>query len=190
MTDAGVCVSDPAPARQRPLGARISSMTLVPFLRRATEADLPRIMEIERLPGYEMVVGRSSAEFHARALMDPDYAYLVAVDQAGDIGGFAILRDLGNIMGNTCLKRIAVADPGQGFGRRLLNEVIAWVFTETTTHRFWLDHIISNDRARRTYEACGLRREGVMREAYALPDGQRVDLALMSLLRTEWAAKS
>jgi RimJ/RimL family protein N-acetyltransferase len=165
-------------------------MTSTPSLRRATEADLPRIMEIERLPGYEMVVGRSSAEFHARALVDPDYVYLVAVDDAGSIGGFAILRDLGNMMGNTCLKRIAVADPGKGAGRRLLRDVIAWVFTETATHRFWLDHIISNDRARRVYEACGLTREGVMREAYALPDGQRVDLALMSLLRTEWAARA
>ncbi|WP_137156669.1 GNAT family N-acetyltransferase [Rhizobium sp. FKL33] len=165
-------------------------MTEQTSLRRATAADLPRIMEIERLPGYEMVVGRSSAEFHARALNDPDYAYLVSTDETGAIGGFAILRDLGNIMGNTCLKRIAVADPGKGAGRRLLTDVIAWVFTETPTHRFWLDHIITNDRARRAYEACGLRREGVMHEAYALPDGQRVDLALMSLLRPEWAAKS
>lgn len=165
-------------------------MTAQIYLRRATDADLARIMEIERTPGYETVVGRSSAEFHARALVDPDYAYLVAADEAGAIGGFAILRDLGNIMGNTCLKRIAVADPGKGLGRRLLSGVIGWVFTETATHRFWLDHIIGNDRARRVYEACGLTREGVMREAYALPDGQRVDLALMSLLRTEWAAKS
>jgi RimJ/RimL family protein N-acetyltransferase len=160
-------------------------MTAQTCLRRATEADLPRIMEIERLPGYETVVGRSSAEFHARALNDPDYAYLVTVE-GGVIGGFAILRDLGNIMGNTCLKRIAVAEPGKGAGRRLLIGVISWVFTETATQRFWLDHIIDNNRARRAYEACGLKREGVMREAYALPDGQRVDLALMSLLRTEW----
>lgn len=158
-------------------------------LRRATSDDIGAIMAIERQPGYELFVGRSSAEFHARAIVDPDYAYLVGLDAEGTIGGFGILRGLSDIMGNVTLKRIAVASPGKGFGTALLREIIDWVFTETTTHRFWLDHIITNDRARHVYEQCGFRREGVMREAYAMPDdGRRVDLALMSLLRPDWEA--
>lgn len=159
-------------------------------LRRAISDDIPAIMAIERQPGYEALVGRSSAEFHARALVDPDYAYLVAIDDSGAIAGFGILRGLSETMGNVTLKRIAVNTPGRGFGTAMLRAIVDWVFENTATHRFWLDHIITNDRARHVYEHCGFRREGVMREAYAMPgDGRRVDLALMSLLRTEWQGR-
>ena len=158
-------------------------------LRRATSDDIAAIMAIERQPGFEQFVGRSSAEFHARAIDDPDYAYLAGLGVDDAIGGFGILRGLSDTMGNVTLKRFAVASPGKGFGQTLLREIIDWVFPNTQAHRFWLDHIITNDRARHVYEQCGFRREGVMREAYAMPDdGTRVDLALMSLLRPEWEA--
>jgi diamine N-acetyltransferase len=156
-------------------------------LRRATLNDISTIMEIERQPGYEQFVGRSSTELHAQALDDVDYAYLVGLNADGAIGGFGILRGLSDTMGNVTLKRFVVAAPGKGFGTALLREIIDWVFTNTAAHRFWLDHIITNDRARHVYELCGFKREGIMREAYVMPvDGTRVDLALMSILRPEW----
>ena len=156
------------------------------MLRLATADDIADIMAIERRPGYDQLVGRSSAEFHARAIVDPDHAYLVGLRDDGTIGGFAILRGGTDIMGNLTLKRIAVASPGEGFGKAMLLEIIDWVFETTQIHRFWLDHIITNDRAAHIYESCGFQREGVMRQAYALPDGARIDLALMSILRPEW----
>lgn len=157
-------------------------------LRLATSDDIPAIMAIERQPGYERFVGRSSAEFHARAIDDPDYRYLVGLDAQGTIGGFGILRGLTDTMGNVTLKRFVVGSPGGGFGTALLREISDWVFANTGTHRFWLDHIITNDRARHVYEQCGFKREGVMREAYVMPeDGTRIDLAMMSLLRPDWA---
>ena len=159
------------------------------MLRLATAGDIADIMAIERSPGYDQLVGRSSAEFHARAIVDPDYAYLVGLRDDGTIGGFGILRGITDLMGNLTLKRIAVVTPGQGFGKRLLLEIINWVFQNARTHRFWLDHIITNDRAAHVYESCGFQREGVMRQAYALPDSTRVDLALMSILRPEWEGR-
>jgi RimJ/RimL family protein N-acetyltransferase len=160
------------------------------MLRLATADDIATIMEIERSPGYDQLVGRSSAEFHARAIVDPDHVYLVGLKDDVTIGGFGILRGVSDIMGNLTLKRIAVARPGEGFGKSLLVEIIDWVFEKTRTHRFWLDHIITNDRAAHVYQSCGFQREGVMRQAYALPDGTRIDLALMSILRPEWEARS
>jgi diamine N-acetyltransferase len=159
------------------------------LIRRATAADLDSIMAIERQPGYEHLVGRSSTEFHVRVIDDPDYAYLVGLGDDGTIIGFGILRDLTNAQGNTCLKRFAVAAAGQGFGKRLLAEIIDWVFENTRTHRFWLDHIITNDRARHVYELNGFVREGISRQAYVLPDETRVDLAVMSLLKPKWLAR-
>lgn len=159
------------------------------MIRRATAADLDAIMAIERQPGYEHLVGRSSAEFHARVIDDPDHAYLVGILDDGTIGGFGILRDLTNAQGNTCLKRFAVAAAGRGFGKRLLAEIVDWVFDNTRTHRFWLDHIVTNDRARHVYELNGFVREGISRQAYILPDDTRADLAVMSLLKPEWLAR-
>lgn len=156
------------------------------MLRLATADDLPVIMEIERQPGFEHLVGRSSAEFHTRAMADPDYIYLVGLHATAAIEGIAILRDLENPQHNTCLKRLAVRTPGSGFGKPFLKEVIDWVFMNTETHRLWLDHIITNDRARHVYEENSFVREGVSREAYELPDGSRTDLAVMSILRHEW----
>jgi diamine N-acetyltransferase len=153
------------------------------MLRLATADDIADIMAIERSPGYDQLVGRSSAEFHARAIIDPDYVYLLGLREDGTIGGFGILRGITDIIGNLTLKRFAVAAPGEGFGKKLLLEIIGWVFANTQAHRLWLDHIITNDRAAHVYECCGFQREGVMREAYALPDGTRIDLALMSVLR-------
>lgn len=158
-------------------------------LRIATADDLEAIMAIERRPGFEQFVGRSSADFHARAMEDPDYAYLVGLLEDGTVGGFGILRDLTNAQGNTLLKRLAVGSPGRGIGKTLLAEIMDWVFENTRTHRFWLDHIISNDRARHVYEECGFTREGTFREAYVMPDGTRTDLAVMSILRPEWEAR-
>jgi diamine N-acetyltransferase len=159
------------------------------MLRLATADDIADIMAIERSPGYDQLVGRSSAEFHARAIVDGDHIYLVGLTEDQTIGGFAILRGAAEMTGNLTLKRIAVAKPGGGFGKAMVLEIIDWVFQNTRTHRFWLDHIITNDRARHVYERCGFRREGVMREAYTLPDGTRIDLALMSLLRPEWEGR-
>lgn len=159
------------------------------MLRVAKAADLPEIMEIERQPGFEHLVGRSTLEFHTRAMADPDHAYFVGLAPDGRIEGFAILRDVENPQHNTCLKRLAVRVPGNGFGKPFLGDVIAWVFENTETHRLWLDHIITNDRARHVYEENGFVREGISREAYALPGGSRIDLAVMSILRREWLAR-
>jgi diamine N-acetyltransferase len=155
-------------------------------LRLAIRNDIDAIMQIERMPGFENFVGRSSRDFHEDAMQSADYAYLAGLSDDGEIDGFALLSQLTNEQGNICLKRLAVAEPGKGFGRAFLALVVDWVFSETQTHRFWLDHILSNDRARHVYEHVGFVREGIFRQAYGLSDGTRTDLAVMSILRPEW----
>ena len=155
-------------------------------LRRAISDDIDRIMQIERMPGFENFVGRSPRTLHDNAMQTADDVYLAGLSGDGEIGGFALLSQLTNEQGNTCLKRLAVAEPGKGFGSTFLGLVVDWVFSETQTHRFWLDHILANDRARHVYERMGFVREGIFREAYGLPDGTRTDLAVMSILKPEW----
>lgn len=158
-------------------------------LRAATPGDLTAIMEIERLPGFEKLVGRSTQAEHEARLSDLSHAYLLGLDDRGAVMGFAILRDIGSGEGSVYLKRIAVRDPGQGQGSALLAAVIDWAFAPSDVIRFHLDHFSDNDPAHRAYEKCGLVQEGVLRQAHRLPDGRYADLTVMSILRSEWQAR-
>lgn len=156
-------------------------------LRRAASADIAAIMAIERAPGYEDYVGRSSHAEHEEMLASPRYTYFIGLGPEGDALAFAILRDFDDPHGNLYLKRIAAARPGEGIGARFMRLLIDWAFAETDAHRFYLDCFADNARAQRLYEKFGFTRDGVLRQAYVGPDGGRKDLALMALLKSEWA---
>jgi RimJ/RimL family protein N-acetyltransferase len=155
-------------------------------LRRAVRADIEAIMAIERRPGFESLISRSSFAEHEAMLASRGYAYFVGLDSQHAVVAFAILRDLEDAYGNLYLKRVAVLEPNGGVGFAFLQALVNWVFHETAAHRFWLSTFDSNARAQRVYEKLGFTRDGVLREAYRGPDGRRRDLTLMALLRPEW----
>jgi len=154
-------------------------------IRRARRDDIDFIMQTERGDGYEDFVGRWDRTMHEAELSKPGSAYLIG-ERDGISHGFAILKDLDDPCGNVLLKRIAVREPGAGFGRAFLRSTMSWVFEGLPCHRLWLDVLMHNDRARHVYRSVGFKEDGVMREAYVLPDGRRVSQMLMSVLRPEW----
>jgi RimJ/RimL family protein N-acetyltransferase len=158
-------------------------------LRRATEADIPFIMDTERKPGYDQFVGRYSVDEHRAHLANPAFAYLIGENAEGSALGFVILMDLNRRDGNACVKRIAVSSPEKGVGTPLLAGAVDFAFLETNAHRLWLDVVSGNLRAQTVYRKIGFIQEGVLREAALLPDGSRSDFLLMSILRPEWAAR-
>jgi RimJ/RimL family protein N-acetyltransferase len=175
-----VCfLKDAASAEARMIGSQLG-------LRPARPADIPFIMATERIPAFEKLVGRWSEEDHLAALRAPGYAYFLGMNAAGERLAFAIIRDLQDAHGNACLKRMAVPAPGKGIGSGFLGTVVRWVFTETEAHRLWLDVLADNARARHVYLSHGFAEEGVLRNAYKLTDGSRIDLILMSMLRPDW----
>ncbi len=93
-------------------------------LRAASAGDLDAIMAIERAPGFERWVGRSSAEEHRAMMDDANCAYLVG-EADGEVVAFAILRDLNDPHGNRYLKRVAVERPGEGVGGVLHGDFLA-----------------------------------------------------------------
>jgi RimJ/RimL family protein N-acetyltransferase len=155
-------------------------------LRAARPNDIDAIMSLERGPGYEALVGRSSRAEHEAMLVGPRHAYFVG-ERAG-VEAFAILRGLDDPHGNLYLKRIAVARPGQGAGGVFLSLLIDWAYAHTAAHRFYLDCFVDNLRAQAMYRKLGFSRDGLLREAYLAPDGRRRDLVLMALTRPEWRA--
>jgi RimJ/RimL family protein N-acetyltransferase len=159
-----------------------------PFqLVRATEADIPFIMETERLEEYDRLVGRWDEARHAAALNDGRHAYFVA-HASDDRLGFAIVRDWASPEGAAMIKRVAVRQPGKGIGRALLAALADLVFEQTSVYRLWLGVFPENLRARRAYEACGFIAEGVARGS-AYFGGEHRDELVMALLRPEWVAR-
>lgn len=155
-------------------------------LRPAGEADLPFIMATERMEGYQALVGRWDEGRHRTELAGPEHRYMVALE-AGHPEGFVILKDWDGPDKRTYLRRIAVARPGEGRGRRLLGLVCDRVFGETDAWRLWLNVFPENHRARRAYEAAGFVAEGIARGG-AFFDGVHRDQMVMAILRPDWEA--
>ena len=163
---------------------------MTPHIARAEPADLPFIMATERLHGYDALVGRWDESRHRAALGDPAHAYFIARDAATNAPlGFAIVRDWNSAEQVTLIKRIAMANPGQGAGQAFLRALLDRIFTETQAHRVWLGVFPDNTRARRAYARAGLREEGVARGS-AYFGGIHRDEMVMAILRPDWAAGS
>ena len=159
-------------------------------LTRATVLDIPFVMAAELRPGYELFVGHWTEPQHREVLDDPGSIYLLGAQNGKAFQGFAMLRDLNEANGNVYLKRIAVMDAGRGFGQAFLAAVVDWVFAETKAHRFWLEVVEDNMRARHVYAKLGFTDEGRERETYRRADGTRGSHCLMSILRPEWDART
>jgi diamine N-acetyltransferase len=158
-------------------------------VRPAGPDDVAAIMGIERRPGFEALVGRSAEADHRAMLARAGFAYRLGIGAGGQAVAFAILSGLGDPHGNLYLKRVAAVRPGEGIGTAFLARVIDEAFETLGAWRFHLDCFAGNARAQSAYAKLGFTRDGVLRQAYRLPDGTRTDLVLMALLKPEWAAR-
>ena len=154
-------------------------------LRPATADDIPAIVALERRPVAREFVGQWSEERHRATLAGSDARYYVSETGWGEIEAYAILRGVQEDSRSIELKRIVVAVPERGLGRRILRDLIRIAFRELGAHRLFLDVYEDNARARHLYESLGFHYEGVMREA-AQRDGAWCNLHLMSMLESEY----
>ena len=162
-------------------------MTSTVTLRRGSEADIPFIMATERLEGYGDLVGRWEADRHHAAFTDGRHAYFVG-EAEGEPVGFALLRDWASPDKVTLIKRVAMARPGQGFGKAMMRRLLAAIFDQTDAYRVWIGTFPDNLRARRAYEAVGFEAEGIARgSAFFL--GRHRDELVLSILRPQWAER-
>jgi RimJ/RimL family protein N-acetyltransferase len=109
-------------------------------------------MRIERLEGYDDLVGRFTDEEHRAQFASPDARYL-GWREGADLAGFTILQEFH--APTIYLRRIAVAEPGHGAGSALLDAVLDWIFAETPAEAVRLHVRSGNARARRVYERAG-----------------------------------
>ena len=151
----------------------------------ATPADIPAIMALERGPGFEPLVGRWPAAEHEVEMAKAGSRYFLW-GPAGSILGFALIQNLDSPHDAAYLKRIAVAEPGQGVGGLLLEAMLDWLFTSTAINRLSLNVFPENERAVRAYRRLGFETEGLCRENYRHMDGAYRSSLLMAILRRDW----
>jgi RimJ/RimL family protein N-acetyltransferase len=158
------------------------------LLRSARPLDILGIAALERAPGASGFVGQWTPERHLATMTGGDARYYVSETGESELQAYVILRGLQEDSGSIELKRVVVATPGLGLGRRILDEIIQIAFSELHAHRLFLDVFEDNRRARHLYESLGFQYEGVMREA-ARRDDAWCNLHLMSMLAGEYAAR-
>lgn len=119
-----------------------------------TPADIAEVMRIERMPGYDAVVGRFEADEHAAQMASREVRY-VGIREGDGLAGFVILQEFNEP--TVLLRRIAVSSVDQGVGTRLVRGVMDWVFETTPAVAMKLDVALGNPRAKHVYEREGFR---------------------------------
>jgi RimJ/RimL family protein N-acetyltransferase len=134
---------------------------------------------------------RSIGSTHHRKWFD-------SIQEREDVAIFAIREKGGRLVG-TCqlLNRNSVhqsadlqirigdkQDRGHGYGTAAVTALLQFAFRDWNLHRVQLYVIEGNDAATSTYEKCGFKREGVLRQAVHI-DGKFRDLVVMAVLRDE-----
>jgi len=74
---------------------------------------------------------------------------------------------------------------GKGCGTDAMRLMLRYGFTELNLHRVSLNVYAYNLRGIHSYEKCGFKHEGRIRE-FILRDGLRSDMLHMGILREEW----
>jgi RimJ/RimL family protein N-acetyltransferase len=149
---------------------------------RAGVGDIPFILATERRPGYDGLVGRFDEDVHRANLADDDWLYFLGLDETGTPQGIAILQNRNTRDGSEFLRRLAVTNAGQGFGKPFLSAVIDWVFANTDAQRVWLSVHNDNARARHVYASLGFLEEGPERKAEHVS-------TIMALGKPAWRAR-
>ena len=136
--------------------------------------DIPEVMRIERLPGYEAFIGRWDVDEHTAEMASPDARYFGVRDD-GRLAGFVILQKFREP--SVRLRRIAVEGVERGLGTQVLREVMDRVFETTEARALHLDVHVDNARAHHVYVREGFAEQGQFDELHRL----------MEIPRARWA---
>jgi RimJ/RimL family protein N-acetyltransferase len=112
----------------------------------------------------------------------------IADPVTSDTIGYCQLRSI-DLLNRSAELQIRIGSPehrGRGFGTSAVLSLLDVAFDELKLHRVHLHVFESNQRARRCYEKCGFKVEGLMREA-AFIDEKPQNLVMMAILSSERA---
>jgi RimJ/RimL family protein N-acetyltransferase len=156
------------------------------MLRTATRGDFAFIHALASRPDYAVYITDEDDAALAGYLDDP-CSRLVIWEPEGRPAGYALFCEIGDPAGRIELRRLALAEAGQGQGRRFLRELVEFAFGPLQATKLWLDASSENARALAAYDRAGFKLEGRLRRHWYRPSvGRTVDLMLYGMLREEW----
>ncbi|WP_429714976.1 GNAT family N-acetyltransferase [Bacillus rhizoplanae] len=101
----------------------------------------------------------------------------------GTIGIFSV-----NWKNSTCVVGISMGPnfQGKGYGTDAMKTLVSFIFNYMNINKIKLNVFGFNQRAIRSYEKCGFKKEGILREEL-FRFGKFNDIYAMGLLRSEWS---
>ncbi|PCI64334.1 MAG: hypothetical protein COB37_01795 [Kordiimonadales bacterium] len=146
-------------------------MTILKNIRKATEADIAFIKELETRPANRFVY-TSEADEHQANMANRNFLYLIGEDTAGNRLAYAMLLYATATDGNPTVewRRIITNKPGGGTGRLFMKMVLQHLTEAGRAKRVWLDVFEGNEGAIRLYKTFGFRETGRSTAETALAD--------------------
>lgn len=150
-------------------------------------------VEVGSWAGYPFPLGADTTDRwyeHVREHHGRD-EYFFAVSPLGsrDFIGTVWLWSAGSRLDGLELSVFITAEAGlgSGFGTDAIATALDFVFGSYEVERVWLTTEDGNERAQRSFEKAGFRRDGTIRHHFRR-EGRWRDSALMAILRADWEA--
>ena len=157
------------------------------ILRKTMETDLEFVLATESGEESRRYVSQQTYEEHLEMLSNPDVLHMIIEKDTRRVG-YVIMAGLKKPSRSIELKRIVIAEKGQGFGRKAIKLCKQLAFDKLNAHRLWLDLVEYNTRALNLYLSEGFVQEGVLREC-DLFEGRFESMVVMSILEREYRAQ-
>lgn len=153
-------------------------------LTNSIENDIDKITELEI--SNNNFVNSYNKEKHFSLLTDSDCLHLSLRRLDNDnLVGHMLVFGVDGANYSLELRRIAINEKGQGFGREAIQLLKRLSFEELKFHRLWLDVYDDNKRAYNLYESEGFIKEGLLRDKFKTADGYRSQ-RVYSILENEY----
>jgi len=151
----------------------------------AVETEIDTIIEIEKHKDNRNFLWIGTYEEHKAEIQDPNHLLLVFKHKEDQrIIGYALIRlDFKSDIFE--LRRIAISEKGNGFGREAMLALLKYAFEERNTNRFWLDVYPDNTIGIELYKSLGMHCDGVLRQNYKAERGY-LDQMIYSMLKNEY----
>lgn len=129
--------------------------------------------------------------FFLSCVDDPDRRDLLILSPEGAVLGESVINEIDwrARSANFRIVLFGASARGRGLGSWATALTRDLAFSGLGLHRLSLDVFSVNPRAEHVYAKAGFVREGVLRDAVALPDGTRCDDVVMAILEDEWRAR-
>ncbi|SFE43110.1 Protein N-acetyltransferase, RimJ/RimL family [Peptostreptococcaceae bacterium pGA-8] len=154
----------------------------------AKENEINTIIQIESRKDTRDFLWIGTYEEHLNEINDPNHLLLIFKEKLDNrVVGYALIR-LGFKSEIFEIRRIAITEKRQGYGREAMQALIKHAFEEMNMNRLWLDVYPDNLFGIALYEGLGMHRDGILRQNYKAERGY-LDQIIYSILREEYFAR-